>query len=124
VHGLAVALFGSGAIVITGCGEVFLHAGAFFVEGPEAEHRRRKPAFGSAVQPARGLFAVLRNAAAVGKPHANFVFGRGIAGECRCAQRGTADRRRQLIGERSGRRRGHGRRRWCRTGIRRHRRKL
>jgi len=27
--------------------------------------------------------------------------GRGIAGECRCAQRGTADRRRQLIGERS-----------------------
>jgi hypothetical protein len=124
VHGLAVALFGGGAIVITGCGEVFLHAGAFFVEGPEAEHRRRKPAFGSAVQPARSLFAVLRNAAAVGKPHANFVFGRGLAGECRCAQRGTADRRWQLIGERSGRRRGHRRRRWCRRGIRRHRRKL
>src|SRR6478736_9607651 len=62
VHGLAVALFGGGAIVIAGCGEVFLHAGAFFVKGPEAEHRRRKPAFGSAVQPARSLFAVLRNA--------------------------------------------------------------
>jgi len=92
MHRLGVALVGGRKIERACLGKVFLHANAFFVEAAKTELRRRQSLLCRKLKPTCRLLLIRRNTAALRKSHRDFEFRRGIAGDCRCAQRRATDR--------------------------------
>ena len=107
VHGLAVTFIGRGAVEVTRPGEVLLHADAFFVKACQPELRWCQALLGSALEPVRCAFIVLRNRTALGEANRHLIGGRWIAGESGRAQRRAANRRRQLVSNGHCRGRSH-----------------
>ena len=104
VHRFAVALCRSGRIEVACGAEIFLYADAFFIKAAEAEFRRGEALLGGKFKPVQRLFVVRRGAMPVGESRCDLEFSRSVSRHRRRAQHGSADRGRQLLGYRAGRR--------------------